>query len=140
MVIWWWRRVVFFPFLRAFFSHSVHLDVESRLSVEFLGSPPWPTVVGRRGPVQSRLISRGSAHTPRVRVRVKNNNDDMTTTHDKHTQHTQQTHTHNKHTQIQPQPQPQPQPPQAVHSSRLATTAVGGPPLGHASGRGHGRC
>ena len=31
------------------FSDSVHLDVESLLSVEFLGSPRWPTVVGRRG-------------------------------------------------------------------------------------------
>ena len=31
------------------FSDSVHLDVESHLSVEFLVSPRWPTVVGRRG-------------------------------------------------------------------------------------------
>ena len=33
------------------FSYSAHLDVESWLSVEFLGSPRGPTVVGHRGPM-----------------------------------------------------------------------------------------
>ena len=42
----------FLHFFKGRFSDSVNLDVESWLSVEFLGSLRWPTVVGCRGVVQ----------------------------------------------------------------------------------------
>ena len=40
---------VFFRRILRLFSDSVHLDTESRLSADFLASPRWPTVLGRRG-------------------------------------------------------------------------------------------
>ena len=47
-----WLLAAFFFFFSAFLryvSDSVHSDVESQLSFEFLASPRWPTVVGHRG-------------------------------------------------------------------------------------------
>ena len=53
-----WRLAArFFTVFSMYFSDSAQLDVESRLSRDFFGSPRWPTVAGHRGLMPIRSCS-----------------------------------------------------------------------------------